>query len=178
MNQCQQCGRTFASHNPNPKFCSRSCKDDSLRHSVDEEAIIPLYESGLTQKEIATSLGTSQKVIYSRLKAMGFKCRVAAKREQRGDRNDAWRGNEATYAAMHKRVEAVRGKPSQCELCGVAGVECEWANQSGNYADVNDYKRLCLPCHRKLDAFRRAACGRSTSGHVPRKRREVTDACK
>ena len=96
------------------------------------------------------------------LKAMGFKCRVAAKREQRGDRNDAWRGNEATYAAMHKRVEAVRGKPSQCELCGVAGVECEWANQSGNYADVNDYKRLCLPCHRKLDAFRRAACGRST----------------
>ena len=29
---------------------------------------------------------------------------------------------------------------------------------TGRYTDINDYIRLCVACHRRMDAYRRAAC--------------------
>ncbi len=136
--------------------------------------VIRLYDSGLTKAEVAASLGTTPKVVHNRLRDAGHKCRVAAKRDQRGDKNDSWRGEDATYSALHFRVEVARGKPNRCERCGVAGLRrYEWANQTGDYTNVADYMRLCLPCHRTQDAARRRSSGRSTTAHVPRKRKEV-----
>lgn len=40
----------------------------------------------------------------------------------------------------------------------------EWANITGNYADVWDYMRLCKKCHAAYDAGRRASnAGKRTS---------------
>jgi hypothetical protein len=39
----------------------------------------------------------------------------------------------------------------------------EWANLTGNYADIDDYERMCVLCHRNFDAARRRATGRRTS---------------
>lgn len=102
------------------------------------------------------------------MKNHGITARVAAKRDQSGDKNSSWRGDEATYAAYHKRVEAARGKPNRCERCGTKR-KCEWANLTGDYADVNDYERICRSCHRKMDNQRRAETGLLTSTHVPRR---------
>lgn len=113
---------------------------------------IKLYEQGLTQKEVAYELGTTQKVIWRLFKNAGYKCRVAKKRNQYGKNNDSWRGNNAGYAANHRRVEVVRGKPTICARCdNDAAKRYEWANISGEYSNVYDYIRLCKSCHAIFD---------------------------
>ena len=119
---------------------------------VDLERAKELYGSGMTQKEVAVKLGTTQKVIYMRFKEIGYKCRVAKKRNQLGENNPNWKGNKADYKALHRRVEEIRGKPNKCEECETTKTKrYEWANISGNYSDVMDYKRLCKKCHHKFD---------------------------
>ena len=76
-----------------------------------------------------------------------------------------WAGDRAGYQALHLRVEVARGKPSGCQRCGCEepSARYEWANLTGNYTDINDYERMCVPCHRSFDARRRAATGERTS---------------
>lgn len=64
-------------------------------------------------------------------------------------------GDEVTYLGQHRRVEAARGFPSSCEHCNLNESEekYEWAfNNKGDRNNVNDYLRLCIPCHKKFDA--------------------------
>lgn len=119
--------------------------------------VTALYVAGHTQGEITVVLGCSQKVVYRLMKNHEIPRRIAAKRNQIGEANHAWKGSDAGYQAMHLRVYTVRGAPSRCEVCGTDSDKqlYDWANLTGNYADVNDYKRMCRPCHRKYDAGRR-----------------------
>ena len=111
-----------------------------------------LYAAGHTQDEVAELLGTTQKVIYRLMRRHGIAARTAAKRCQRGPWNHAWKGEDAGYSACHLRVQSERGRPSKCETCGTTTApRYEWANLTGRYADPLDYKRLCVPCHHKLD---------------------------
>lgn len=90
--------------------------------------------------------------------------RPAAKRDQSGAKNHMWKGDAAGYQALHLRVEASRGKPRKCAMCARTSGRFEWANMTGNYADVWDYMRLCQKCHAAYDAGRRASnAGKRTS---------------
>jgi hypothetical protein len=131
------------------------------------------YDSGMTQTEIASKYGASQKVVYGAMRRFGIQARKAAKRNQSGPANSNWRGDEATYAALHKRVDIARGKPSVCDDCGTTDGRFEWASVSGQYVDVNDYVRLCVSCHKKRDIAARKQTGGKLSAHIPRKRKEV-----
>jgi hypothetical protein len=66
---------------------------------------------------------------------------------------------QPAYNTGHVRVTRLRGRPSRCEHCGTTdpSKRYEWANLTGNYADPRDYRRLCVPCHRRYDNARRAA---------------------
>lgn len=113
---------------------------------------IKLYEQGLTQKEVAQKLGTTQKVIFGLFKKNGYKCRVAKKRNQTGENNSSWKGIKAGYAAFHYRVQGIRGTPSKCSMCeNEKAKRYEWANITGDYSNVYDYIRLCKSCHSKFD---------------------------
>ncbi len=113
---------------------------------------IKLYEQGHTQSEVAQALGTTQKVIWSLFRKANYKCRVAKKRNQTRENNDAWKGNKAGYAAFHYRVQKLRGKPSKCSMCETKTAKrFEWANVTGDYSNVYDYVRLCKSCHSKFD---------------------------
>jgi hypothetical protein len=113
---------------------------------------IRLYEAGLTQTEVAQKLGTTQKVIWRAFKNAGYESRVAKKRNQFGENNDSWRADKAGYAALHYRVEKTRGKPLCCEVCETTNAKrYEWANINGNYADIDDYVRMCKSCHASFD---------------------------
>jgi hypothetical protein len=116
-----------------------------------------LYDTGLTQDEIASELGLTQKIIWNLMRRHGLPTRPQAKREQRGPRNHMWRGDEAGYQACHLRVEQRRGKPGRCERCGTTDPErtYEWANLTGHYHDPDDYERMCRSCHRRYDNARR-----------------------
>lgn len=124
-----------------------------------------LYEAGHSMKETAELAGTTIRVLQRLMPRHGIHRRKAAKRSQTGEANHMWKGERAKYKALHLRVAAVRGKPQRCSCCDTTDqhTRYEWANLSGHYDDVNDYARLCVPCHRRLDARRRKQLGRPTS---------------
>jgi hypothetical protein len=119
-----------------------------------EQQLTRCYQDeGMTQTEIAERFGTTQKVVWNAMRRFGIPARVPFKRNQRGSNNSSWRGDAATYTAFHNRVTAAKGQPKHCEECGTTDPSktYDWANLSGNYADINDYKRMCRSCHWKLD---------------------------
>lgn len=88
-------------------------------------------------------------------------------RGRTGPLNASWKGDRAGDSALHLRVVVARGRPRRCEHCGWDDPETryEWANVSGNYGNVWDFARLCVPCHRLFDAqkaLRARALGRRT----------------
>jgi hypothetical protein len=106
-----------------------------------------------TQKEIGEVYGTTQKVVFSWFRKHNIKSRIPYKRDQRREKNSFWKGEKATYAAYHYRVKSIRGKACFCENCGEAdpSIRYEWANMTGKYADINDYKSMCCSCHKIYD---------------------------
>lgn len=103
--------------------------------------------------ELAQHYDVTQKVVWGWMRRAKINARVAAKRNQRGESNSSWKGSKACYTAFHARVIAFKGQPQCCEECGTTdpSKSYDWANLTGNYADVNDYKRLCRSCHWKRD---------------------------
>ena len=103
---CKACGNAFISCNPKPTYCSRKCKDVSNRANIDEGMAINMYLSGMSQVEVAATLGTTQKVIFNTLKRNGIKARVAAKRNQYKENNHMWKGgrivDESGYVLVKK----------------------------------------------------------------------------
>lgn len=120
--------------------------------------VTALYNDGLTQDEVAREAGVTQKVVWNLMRRHGVKARTAAKREQRGADNHSWKGDDAGYAAMHLRVQELRGKPSRCAMCDtVEARRFEWANLTGDFSNPYDYVRLCTSCHHRLDGTVRNA---------------------
>ena len=111
-----------------------------------------LYERGMTQHEIAKEIGATQKVIWRLMFRNGIKARVAAKRNQTGPANSYWKGDNANYQALHRRLYARFGKPAKCSRCGTESAkQYDYANLSGRYEDINDYLPMCRSCHWKMD---------------------------
>lgn len=76
----------------------------------------------------------------------------------KGDKNVNWKGEKASYRAIHIWVEIWKGKPEYCIKCGVHGTKqkMHWANISGEYKrDLTDWIRLCPKCHGEFDKGRR-----------------------
>lgn len=120
---------------------------------VNVKELIRLYQSGMSQTEVAEEMKLSQKLVWHRLKENNIKCRIAAPRNQKGDKNNNWKGKEASYAAFHYRLRALKGRPKKCEVCYTEDTtrQYDWANLTGKYDDPDDYKRMCRSCHWKHD---------------------------
>ncbi len=72
------------------------------------------------------------------------------------DLNPQWLGDAVGYRAAHKRVEVARGKALACTIPGCIAsrrpqVRFHWANLTGNLADVDDYRSMCVFHHRAFD---------------------------
>lgn len=116
------------------------------------EAVRSYYEIGHTQHEIAGKLGVTQKVIFNVMRRHGLKARVAAKRDQWGPNNHAWKAADATKYAFHRRLYSRFGKPSKCTVCGTtSSTNYDYANLTGKYEDMSDYAVMCRSCHWKYD---------------------------
>lgn len=114
------------------------------------EELVEKYKTGITQAELGKEYGVSQKVIWTWFKKLGIKGRTPKNTKQNGKHNPSWKGNKAGIAALHYRLKKVRGKANKCEVCK-SGKYFEWANLTGNYVDINDYKMMCKSCHAKYD---------------------------
>ena len=81
---------------------------------------------------------------------------INAKKASKGEKNPMWKGNEASYYAIHIWVNSHKGKPQKCADCGATSSErkLEWSNVDHQYKrDINDYVARCVPCHRQHDSY-------------------------
>lgn len=72
-----------------------------------------------------------------------------------GEDSPYWKGGEATYSAMHKRVVRLRGKADHCEQRESAGCHSltyQWAwIHDTDPSDPQNYRQLCRVCHVAYD---------------------------
>lgn len=88
------------------KRCTAEWRKDQSEKKATKlplDIVKSMYEQGHTQAEIAGALGTTQKVIWRFMKNNGIQARVAAKRDQTGEKNHAWKGGIKTDT--YKRVK-------------------------------------------------------------------------
>lgn len=96
--------------------------------------------------------GTEFKTVLSKInrKYCSKKCQSTNQKKNAAPNKGIFKAK--TYGAYHYRVRKIRGTPSLCEVCGTTTAKkFEWANLTGRYEDVNDYKRMCTSCHNKYD---------------------------
>lgn len=111
-----------------------------------------LYNSGLTQKEIGSILFVDYRTVIKWMQDYKIKSRGILHIVKSGKDNPQWKGEKASYAAMHYRVANKRGKPKKCEECGTTdeSKSYDWAC-IGDYKNINNYKRMCRSCHFRMD---------------------------
>lgn len=70
-----------------------------------------------------------------------------------GEKNHLWKGESVSYSNLHRWVYRHKGRPQRCEKCGTIEKRMyHWANISKKYTrDLNDWIRLCVPCHILMD---------------------------
>lgn len=70
---------------------------------------------------------------------------------QIGEKHHLWKGDKASYSAIHYWISRQLGKAKICADCG-STKKCVWANISGLYKrTIEDYKSLCYSCHAIFD---------------------------
>lgn len=128
------------------------------------ERVRELYNTPMSQDDVQQAIGPGYKVeTIMRRYNIPRRPLGSALTSRIGALNPAWKGDEASYSALHLRVERQRGKPQHCERCGTTRPDrYEWANLTGNYADVDDYERMCNRCHKQYDIARRRSTGLNT----------------
>jgi hypothetical protein len=83
--------------------------------------------------------------------------------------NPAWKGDEASYSAIHKWLSRHCEKEGVCEECGREG-RTEWAFLRWPKPVTRlreDYRELCRRCHQDFDA----STGERNFDHLRRRRR-------
>lgn len=123
---------------------------------VTAEELGRMYQT-MTQDEIGAAFGVHQATVGKAIKRFNIQRKTPGHRNTSGISNPCWKGTRAGYHAFHKRVQAIRGRPSLCEQCGKSdpSMAYQWANLTGRYHDIEDYKRMCVSCHRKYDQRRK-----------------------
>jgi len=126
------------------KFCSRECYWKSKigeKHSWGHKISAKL-------KGVPKSPEHRQRVIDAISKP---------RPNRRGEKHPRWKGDLVNYGSLHDWVARYRGSDKYCKECGENRVNkiYHWANISGEYKrDLNDWVRLCVPCHSKMDKNR------------------------
>lgn len=120
-------------------------------YQVSKFKLETLYKKGFTIAQIAIVLRVPAGVIQHRMVILGIERRPPAHLAPGNFKSD----NKVTYGTFHMRVRKQRGTPQKCEVCGRTDPEAtyDWANLTGNYVDVNDYKRMCRSCHLLYDLY-------------------------
>ncbi len=126
---------------------------------VDLKEMQRLYESGLSMKAVGEKLGLSSQSVCNRIRALGATSRKCGTTGHHwANEHHNWKGNSAGYVAFHARLNRIFGKLKSCSVCGSKddpNTIYEWANLTGKYHDLHDYKRMCRKCHRRYDSSQR-----------------------
>lgn len=125
------------------KLTEETKQRQSLAQKALHKTISPYHKEVLRQFHLGTKLSSETKE----------RMRVSAGYE---DTHKNWKGDEVSYTGIHKWVVKWKGTPNCCEQCGTTTAKkFEWANVDHEYRRVlEDYIRMCTPCHRNYDKSR------------------------
>jgi hypothetical protein len=72
-----------------------------------------------------------------------------------GPQHYSWKGEKASYRALHYWLRRQLGKPTRCSCCGKSDSRprfIQWANIDGKYRRApEDYVAMCGSCHKFHD---------------------------
>ncbi len=183
--KCEFCDRhvyRMQSKIKDRKFCNRNCTVAYLRspqntsmskgwkHTQEARKKIGQARIGrkLSKENIEKMIAgtksrkwTSQQREAARQRKLGVKNTVEQNlkirlRGRYGIENNMWKGDFASYAAMHMWVVRHRGKAQKCIDGLYFGIDCkgrfEWSNIDHKYRrNFNDYEERCTRHHRIFD---------------------------
>ena len=91
--------------------------------------------------------------VYPKSKEHKEKISSSLKGKYTGENALYWKGDKVKYRGLHMWLQRNKQKPEACEMCGSIVGRLECANMKGHkYSRVlEDYKYLCVKCHRILD---------------------------
>ena len=84
----------------------------------------------------------------------------------KGKNHYRWGGNSISYSSFHSHIRKKFGRANRCEnhdmsnlpfLCTTVSTKYEWSFIHGrkDYRNINNYRMLCISCHRRYDNLRR-----------------------
>ncbi len=165
-NICDLCGISFHGHRRHKKkFCSLEChKKYLLVHprviSEDGKKRIGDFFRGKPipeERKLKIKLNNAKYWLgKKRLKETNLKISKKLTGKYKKEDNPRWKGIDVCYKTLHVRVYDKRGMAKSCKVCGLNNPNKKyyWANLTGNYVDINDYKEMCASCHKKYDLRR------------------------
>ncbi len=121
------------------KFCSRICTDNARRGT-------PAWNKGQKMSD--------ELVEKNRMSHLGqLAWNKGLKIEQtKGAGNGMWKGDNASYFAIHSWIYRTKGKPEKCVDCGKSEGRIEWSNKDHQYRRIaDDYEARCKTCHERYD---------------------------
>lgn len=84
----------------------------------------------------------------------------------KGANNKKWKGDDASYFAIHIWLKTNYGKALRCEHCTIPSRRYEWANIRGVYThDRSEFMQLCTSCHQRYDKARIYGENKCHRGH-------------
>ena len=140
------------------RFCSRECwykteefKKGCIERGKSSAGRIPWIVGRKHTKETRQKISIAHKGkvwTESQRKAILPKLR-------RGENHPFWKGENATYGAIHDWVYRWKGKPLICEFCGEKN-KLHWASKDHKYKRImGDWISLCVSCHKYYDLERK-----------------------
>lgn len=69
-----------------------------------------------------------------------------------GEESNPWKGDSASYSAIHRWLRRHYGNPKKCAHCGKTDGRLGWANKDHKYKrNIEEYIGLCASCHKIYD---------------------------
>ena len=96
------------------------------------------------------------KDVAERMKKVAGEVMGKFNRECTDEKSPNWKGDDASYCAMHVTVRKYFGKATHCinPTCSGKSRYFEWSKKDHNTLytrNVSDYQKLCRACHRGYD---------------------------
>ena len=136
---CNTCGKNLR----------RSPSKVNARNYCSYECFSSVRNAEISARGINTRMTTERSAKYATKRAEALRIKNV------GPLHPMWRGDKASYRAVHYWVTRQKGKPSTCSKCGVSDERpryIQWANVDGKYRrSLEDFIAMCVSCHKNHD---------------------------